>query len=109
MFQVSEFAWTDTTENLVEYRKRWAGNAGPIQRFLCSKNAVLSMLVLSIVLGAAAAQGLSPIQRGMLGYVFTALGLIVVFLMILASILISVITPMVHKRVCGVADPRQLP
>ncbi len=105
---MSEFAWTDTSENLVEYRKRWTSNAGLIQRFLCSKNAILGMLALSIVVGAAAAQWLSPIQRGMLGYMLTALGLSVVIVMILAAILISVITPMVHKRVCGVADPRQL-
>lgn len=108
MFQVSEFAWTDTGENLIEYRKRLAGHAGPVSRFLCSKTAVLCMLALAVLLGVAGAQWLSPVQRGLLGFAFTALGIGFVSVVVLAGILVSVITPMVHKRVCGESDPRQL-
>jgi hypothetical protein len=108
MFQVSEFSWSDTTEKLIDYRKRLAGHAGSIARFLCSKNAVISVLVIAIGMGAILAQLLSPIQAGLLGYVFTAIGLSVLSLIAFAAILISVITPIVHQRVCGVSDPRRL-
>lgn len=108
MFQVSEFAWSDTMEKLIDYRKRLAGHAGSIDRFLCSKNAVLVMLVFALGLGAILAQMLSPIQKGLLGYVFTAIGLCVICLVAFGAILISVITPIVHRRVCGVSDPRRL-
>jgi hypothetical protein len=108
MFDITEFLWTDTSEKIVDYRKRLSGNASLIQRFLCSKNAVLGMPVLALALGVVLAQLLSPIQKGFLGFFFSAIGLCVILLMALAAILISVITPLVHQRVCGVSDPRRL-
>jgi hypothetical protein len=66
------------------------------------------MPVLALGLGVVLAQLLSPIQKGFLGFFFSAIGLCVILLMALAAILISVITPIVHQRVCGVSDPRRL-
>lgn len=108
MFQVQEFAWSDTLENLVDYRKRLAGHAGPISRFLCSKNAVIAMLVLGILLGIVSTQLMFPIQEGLFRFLILAFGISVIWLIALGSVLISVVTPLVHKWVCGVSDPRIL-
>jgi len=108
MFDVHEFAWSDTRECLIDYRARHSTGAGSFARFICSRNAVLIMFVISIGLALVGAMLLSPIQQGLLGFLFTAIGVGFVALIALATLLIRVITPMVHKHVCGVSDPRAL-
>lgn len=107
-FKIDEFCWADTSESIVDYRLRHGGEAGVVSRFICSSHAVVALFLLGLVLAVVAAFLLRSPNEGLLGFFLTFIGAAVLILFLLGALLISVLTPLVHKRVCGVADPRRL-
>ena len=109
MFPVAEFRWADTDEPLPKYYKRHEEKATELDRFIASKNSILAGLVAAVVIGVLVCVFFLVIQGdGVASAVACGIGATVLSLIAIAAILVSVLTPMVHKRVCGVADPREL-
>jgi hypothetical protein len=106
-FPVAEYVWADTDERIVDYYARHSTKASKVDRFLCSK----VFLIVSVLVGA--------IAGGVIGYLLTSNGgwgqrvlatggLAFVGVFAAAALNVSVIGPLIVKRVCGVADTRTL-
>ena len=109
MFAVDEFRWEDTNEKLTDYHRRHASGASAIDRFIASRHSIIVALILATLLGILT-MILSLTFQGeeLLTSVFLGIGVGFVSLIAMATILISVLTPVVHRRVCKVSDPRRL-
>lgn len=106
-FPVSEYVWADTGERIVDYYTRHSTKATALERFLCSKKFLILSVVLGLLVGASV--GYVFVRNGGLGQkvvVPGVLGFVGVF--IAAAINVSVISKVIVKRVCGVADTRTL-
>lgn len=109
MFSVDEFRWEDTDEKLVDYHRRHASGASAIDRFIASRHSLIAALVLSTLLGILTMVFYLVFQgEALLGAFFLGVGVGFVSLIAMGTILISVLTPIVHRRVCKVSDPRRL-
>ena len=109
MFGVDEFRWADTDEKLIDYHRRHADGASAIDRFIASRHSVIAALILAALLGVLTALfGLVFQGEGLLESIFFGIGAGVLSLIAMTAILISVLTPIVHRRVCKVSDPRRL-
>lgn len=108
MFAVDEFRWADTDEKLADYHRRHASGASAIDRFIASRHSIIAALILAVLLGVLI-MILSLLQgEGLLASIFFGIGAGVLSLIAMTAILISVLTPSVHRRVCKVSDPRRL-
>ena len=106
-FPVSEYVWDDTGEKLVDYYNRHSTRATAFDRFLCSR----LFLIVSVVIGAlvGVAVGYALTRNGALGQRLLASGFLAfVGIFAAAALNVSVISKVIVKRVCGVADTRTL-
>lgn len=109
MFAVDEFRWTDTDEKLTDYHRRHASGASAIDRFIASRHSIIAALILAVLLGVLTMILSFLFQgEGLLASIFFGIGAGVLSLIAMTAILISVLTPIVHRRVCKVSDPRRL-
>jgi hypothetical protein len=106
-FPMDEYAWLDTGEKITDYWARHSARATRLERFLCSKTAMVLLVSAGLIAGM------------ILGYfMFRQNQLAVKILMIpfmgglgvfaAAALFISVITKFILWRVCGVSDTRVL-
>ena len=109
MFAVEEFRWADPGEKLPDYHRRHASGASAIDRLIASRHSVIVSLVLAVLLGALT-MILSFVFQGeeLLTSIFFGIGVAVLSLIAMAAVLILILTPLVHRRVCKVSDPRRL-
>lgn len=106
-FPVSEYVWADTDEKIVDYYERHSTKATAVDRFLCSK----VFLIVSVVFGALVgiAIGYVLMRNGGWGQrLLVAAVLAFVGVFAAAALHVSVISKVIVKRVCGVADTRGL-
>ncbi len=109
MFAVEEFRWADTDEKLSDYHQRHASGASAIDRFIGSRHSVIAVLITAVLLGVLTMILSWRFQgEGLLASFFFGVGAGVLALIAMAAILLSVLTPIVHRRVCKVSDPRRL-
>ncbi|MCC9641065.1 hypothetical protein LOC71_02185 [Rhodopirellula sp. JC740] len=109
MFAVKEYRWADSGETLPDYYQRHAGGATAIDRFIASRHSIIAAFVVSVVVGiATAALFYFFLKEGLMAAVFLGIGAGFLSLIAMGTILISFLTPMVHRRVCKVSDPRHL-
>ncbi len=109
MFAVDEFRWADTDEKLTDYYLRHASRASAIDRFIASRHSVITALVLAVLLGILTVILCLVVQgEELLTSIFLGIGVGVLSLLTMGAILIFVLTPIVHRRVCKVSDPRRL-
>lgn len=106
MFGVGEFAWRDTGETIPDYRRRHAGDASAVWRWIGGRKGIWIVLALSIILGGMSAATLA--DGGWPEFMMLLIGGSLLAFIATASLLLYVLTPIAHKRVCGVADPRRL-
>jgi ABC-type glycerol-3-phosphate transport system permease component len=106
-FPVSEYVWADTDEKIVDYYARHSTKATAVDRFLCSKVFLILSVILGaivgIVVGFVLARNAGWGQRLLVAGFLAFLGVFAA-----AALNVSVISKVIVKRVCGVADTRAL-
>ncbi|MCC9603681.1 hypothetical protein LOC67_24290 [Stieleria sp. JC731] len=109
MYAVDEYRWADTNEKLTDYYKRHGNGANALDRFIASRHSLIAALVVAIGLGIAMAVIANTIQgTDLLTSIFIGIGVCVLAVTAMATVIVSVLTPIVHRRVCNVSDPRHL-
>ena len=109
MFSVEEYRWQDTNEKLPDYYRRHSDHASTIDRFIASRHSIIAALLIAALLGILTAIWSFMAQgEGLFASVFLGIGVGFISLLAMAAILMSVLTPLVHRRVCKVSDPRRL-
>lgn len=98
-FPISEFSWADTRERISDYYSRYQQQASPAMRFVASRAGMFTFAVALFFLGVP----LAMILRSLWGLAGGVVGAV------LAIVLhVTVLGPMVLRRVLGTEDPRQL-
>ena len=106
-FPLSEYAWADTNEKVLDYYARHSENATDLQRFLCSRKCMLILGGLGFIFGGVGGyllfrndalwlRILMPIACGGFG----AFGGLAIY--------ISGLCGPITRNVCGVSDTRTL-
>lgn len=106
-FPVEEYVWADSGERIVDYYARHSTRATSLDRFLCSK----VFLILSVVVGALVGVVIGFVLMRNAGWgqrVLVAGFLAFLGVFAAAALNVSVISKVIVKRVCGVADTRAL-
>lgn len=107
MFPIEEFAWADTGETLSDYYARYTARATPLQRFLCSKKVMVSLIVLSAALTSFGTYTLVS-DKDLFTRLFMACGGLLIGAIIGMSLFLSVFANPIKRRVCGVSETRLL-
>jgi hypothetical protein len=107
MFPIDEFAWVDTGETISDYYARYTAGATPLQRFLCSKTFMVALIVTAAV-AASVGTYLLVANKDLFTRILMAAGGIMIGAFIGMAIFISGFADPIKRRVCGVADTRQL-
>ena len=109
MFPIAEFRWTDSNETLPNYYQRHGDKATKFDRFIASRRSIIAGLVVAVAIGIFAFAFFFFVRGdGFVTAIGCGIGSATLSLIPIAAILFSVLTPMVHKRACGVSDPREL-
>ncbi|MGI8979310.1 MAG: hypothetical protein ACR2FY_08800 [Pirellulaceae bacterium] len=106
-FPVSEYVWADSGEKIVDYYSRHSAKATALDRFLCSKVFLIASVVVGGLVGLAV--GYALMRNGAWGQRLLVCGVLAFLGVFAAAALnVSVISKVMVKRVCGVADTRTL-
>lgn len=106
-FPVSEYAWADSGEKIVDYYSRHSAKATALDRFLCSRVFLIASVVVGGLVGLAV--GYALMRNGAWGQRLLVSGILAfVGVFAAAALNVSVISKLMVKRVCGVADTRTL-
>ena len=103
---VSEFAWADTGEKIIDYRARHSARATSLERIFCSRVVWFGTLAVALIGGIAGGFVLfadSPWQMKVIMIPFTGF----VYLILIGAVLIES-TKTILWRVCGFRDTRLL-
>lgn len=107
MFPITDFAWSDTQENLADYYARHSSSATPMQRLLCSKRFMVALVLLAALPTAAACFYL--VRNGsILAKVICLFTGLVIGAFIGATVFLQAFAEPIKRKVCGVSDTRQL-
>jgi len=106
-FTLDEFVWSDTGERITDYYARHGKNASDLDRFLCSTSGLLLIAAIGLILGVIAGAASGLVVRWLMATIIAvALGLVGAVVGVVVREM--VISPLILKRVCGVADSRCL-
>ncbi len=107
MFPIAEYVWADTGELLSDYYARHTASATPVQRFLCSKTFMVTLIALCAVLvgtGVVAFVAIDGLPARVI--LFAGGGILGAFAGM--AMFLSVFANPITRRVCGVSDTRLL-
>lgn len=107
MFPVSEFEWSDTNEKISDYYARHSKDATERERFLCSKNFMMIVILLCVITTAFGFYYLVKDEDTMVQGICVFTGL-VVGAVIGANVFERIFEKPITKKVCGVSDTRVL-
>jgi len=107
MFPIGEFAWADTGETLSDYYARYTTRVTPLQRFLCSKTFMVAVIVTAAIATSAGTYWLVA-NKDLFTRILMAAGGIMIGAFVGMAIFVSGFADPIKRRVCGVADTRQL-
>jgi hypothetical protein len=107
LFPLDQYVWSDTGEKITDYWARHGARATQLERWLCSKTALVVLISTGLVAGLIS--GYFGFRRDALGTMILMMaffGFVGVFAA--AALFISVIRKFIVWRVCGVTDTRVL-
>jgi hypothetical protein len=104
-FPMDQYAWTDTEEKITDYWARHGARATQLERWLCSKTAMVLSVSIGLVAGLILGYFLFRQKTtGLMIFMTAFMGFLGVFAA--AALFVSVITKFIVRRVCGVSDTR---
>jgi hypothetical protein len=106
-FPIADFAWVDTDESIADSYARHSEGATDMQRFLCSKRLMFSMIAIRAVLVAIGFFVLVRDEEGIVKALCTGTGL-VVGAVAGGALFEKVLEKPITRKVCGVKDTRLL-
>ena len=109
MFPIAEFRWSESDETLPDYCQRHGGKATMLDRFIASRQSIIAAMVVAVAIGIFASAYFFFAQGdGLVSAIACGVGAGFISFIAIGGIFMWVLTPLVHKRVCGVSDPRKL-
>lgn len=107
MFPMSDFEWSDTSENISDYYTRYTKDATDLQHFLCSKKFMVGIILIAAVMTASGVY-LLVANDSILTRLICFFGGFMIGAMIGMAIFVTGFANPIKRKVCGVADTRLL-
>jgi len=106
-FPLSDFAWSDTGETITDYYSRHSARATKIERYLCSRTALVVSAVVGF-LGGAIGGFILFRDDGWVRLLVMTVFVGVIGIIACASLKEFFLGKLIIRRVCGVSDTRLL-
>ena len=107
MFPISDFEWSDTGEKISDYYARHTKSATDLQRFLCSKQFMVALIAICILVTEIGIYFLLANDDKFV-LIFCLVGGLMIGAIIGMAICVSGFANPIKRKVCGVSDTRSL-